>query len=164
MPFGSEGLQAGTGLALSGGGFRATLFHCGALWRLNELGLLRDVARVSSVSGGSITAGALALAWPRLAAAGWSTGALVAELVAPLRAFCRRDVDVPAVLKGALVPGKNVADFVAAQYAEGLFGATTLQDLPDTPTFVFARRSWATGQVLPGRIRSTPSTARSPPA
>jgi|GEM_PF-5896550 len=40
MPFGSEGLQAGLGLALSGGGFRATLFHAGALLRLNQLGYL----------------------------------------------------------------------------------------------------------------------------
>ena len=32
MPFGNEGLEKLTGLALSGGGFRATLFHLGALW------------------------------------------------------------------------------------------------------------------------------------
>ncbi len=34
MPFGSEGLEDLTGLALSGGGFRATLFHLGSFWRL----------------------------------------------------------------------------------------------------------------------------------
>jgi len=66
MPFGSEGPEPGIGLALSGGGFRATLFHCGALWRLNELGYLQKLARVSSVSGGSITAGLLGLKWPKL--------------------------------------------------------------------------------------------------
>jgi hypothetical protein len=33
------------------------LFHLGALWRLNEVGLLRGLVRISSVSGGSITAG-----------------------------------------------------------------------------------------------------------
>jgi Patatin-like phospholipase len=47
-------------LCLSGGGFRAMLFHVGALWRLNELGWLKKLERVSSVSGGSITAGVLA--------------------------------------------------------------------------------------------------------
>lgn len=57
MPFSSEGLQPGIGLALAGGGFRATLFHCGTLWRLNELGYLQKLDRVSSVSAGSITAG-----------------------------------------------------------------------------------------------------------
>ncbi len=30
----------GIALALSGGGFRATLFHLGSLWRLNEMGWL----------------------------------------------------------------------------------------------------------------------------
>jgi predicted acylesterase/phospholipase RssA len=44
------------GLALSGGGFRATLFHLGVLRRLAELDLLRDVSVISSVSGGSILA------------------------------------------------------------------------------------------------------------
>ncbi len=44
------------GLALSGGGFRATLFHLGVLTRLAELDLLRHVAVISSVSGGSILA------------------------------------------------------------------------------------------------------------
>ncbi|WHZ16049.1 MAG: hypothetical protein OJF52_002897 [Nitrospira sp.] len=43
-------------LALSGGGFRATAFHLGVLKRLNELGLLRQVDIISSVSGGSIAA------------------------------------------------------------------------------------------------------------
>jgi NTE family protein len=42
------------GLALSGGGFRASLFHIGLLARLAERGLLRKVEVISSVSGGSI--------------------------------------------------------------------------------------------------------------
>src|SRR5450759_332486 len=55
-------VEPGIGLALSGGGFRAMLFHAGALLRLNELGVLSRVARISSVSGGSIAAGYLD--WP----------------------------------------------------------------------------------------------------
>jgi NTE family protein len=47
-------------LALSGGGFRATLFHLGSLRRLNELGLISSAAAISSVSGGSIMAACLA--------------------------------------------------------------------------------------------------------
>lgn len=42
------------GLALSGGGFRASFFHIGVLARLAELDLLREVEVISSVSGGSI--------------------------------------------------------------------------------------------------------------
>lgn len=42
------------GLALSGGGFRAALYHVGVLARLAELDVLRHVEALSCVSGGSI--------------------------------------------------------------------------------------------------------------
>ncbi|MEF8732984.1 MAG: patatin-like phospholipase family protein [Candidatus Accumulibacter meliphilus] len=42
------------GLALSGGGFRASLYHIGVLARLAELDVLRNVEVISCVSGGSI--------------------------------------------------------------------------------------------------------------
>ncbi|CAI8786629.1 patatin-like phospholipase family protein [Methylococcus capsulatus] len=42
------------GLALSGGGFRAALFHLGVLAKMAELDLLRHVQMLSTVSGGSI--------------------------------------------------------------------------------------------------------------
>src|SRR6516165_3718974 len=54
-------------LCLSGGGFRAALFHLGALRRLNELGILSRVDTIASVSGGSILAAHLATRmrpWP----------------------------------------------------------------------------------------------------
>ncbi len=145
MPFGSEGLESGVGLALSGGGFRATLFHCGAVWRLNEFGYLPRLARVSSVSGGSITAGLLGLKWDKLRAASWSQQAFTQEIVEPLRDFCRRSVDVPSIVKGILVPGKSISDFVADEYADGLFGAASLQQLPDVPHFIFNTTNLATG-------------------
>ncbi len=56
----APGQTLDVGLALSGGGFRATLFHLGSLTRLNELGWLRRLDIVTSVSGGSIIAGLLA--------------------------------------------------------------------------------------------------------
>ena len=59
--------ETGIALCLSGGGYRAMLFHVGVLWRLNEWRYLPRLARVSSVSGGSITAGVLGLAWSKLA-------------------------------------------------------------------------------------------------
>jgi predicted acylesterase/phospholipase RssA len=42
------------GLALSGGGFRASFFHLGAMARLAEVDALRSVDVLSTVSGGSI--------------------------------------------------------------------------------------------------------------
>lgn len=42
------------GVALSGGGFRASLFHIGVLARLAEMDILKHVHVISTVSGGSI--------------------------------------------------------------------------------------------------------------
>lgn len=42
------------GLALSGGGFRASFYHIGVLAQMAEQGLLRHVEAISTVSGGSI--------------------------------------------------------------------------------------------------------------
>lgn len=42
------------GLALSGGGFRASLFHIGVLAKMAELNMLKEVQVISMVSGGSI--------------------------------------------------------------------------------------------------------------
>jgi predicted acylesterase/phospholipase RssA len=53
------------GLALSGGGFRATLFHLGVVRFLFEVNRLESVKLVSSVSGGSILAAHLILNWKK---------------------------------------------------------------------------------------------------
>lgn len=42
------------GLALSGGGYRATAYHIGTLKMLNELGILKNIDVISCISGGSI--------------------------------------------------------------------------------------------------------------
>ena len=85
--------EPGTALCLSGGGYRAMVFHIGVLWRLYEAGLLGSLKRISSVSGGSITAGVLALKWRRLSfdPARLSGDDFVPEVVAPVRAPRRRD-------------------------------------------------------------------------
>jgi hypothetical protein len=48
------------GIALSGGGFRATVYGLGALLYLVDSGLNKQVTSISSVSGGSITNGYVA--------------------------------------------------------------------------------------------------------
>src|SRR5437879_10945010 len=59
----SREARDGIALCLSGGGFRAALFHLGALRRLNELGFLSKMRTISSVSGGSVANGLLARLW-----------------------------------------------------------------------------------------------------
>jgi len=56
----------GIGLCRSGGGYRAALFHLGALKRLNEFGVLAKRKTISSVAGGSIISAYLATRMPRL--------------------------------------------------------------------------------------------------
>lgn len=51
------------GLALSGGGFRATLFHLGLIRALYRSDALSRVGEIASVSGGSVIAAHLALHW-----------------------------------------------------------------------------------------------------
>jgi predicted acylesterase/phospholipase RssA len=53
------------GLALSGGGFWASLYHLGLLRLLRDAGILSRVTHITSVSGGSIMAAHLALNWDR---------------------------------------------------------------------------------------------------
>jgi NTE family protein len=146
------GVEAGTiedGIAvcLSGGGYRAMLFHLGSLWRLNEAGLLRRLDRVSSVSGGSITAGQLGAAWDTLDFDSRDVArAFVSAVVEPIRTLARRTVDQSSIWGGLVLPG-SVAEQVAAAYAKHLFGRLTLQDLPSTPRFVINATNVQTGAL-----------------
>ena len=132
----SERPAPGVGLCLSGGGYRAMLFHLGALWRLNEAAYLKRIDRISSVSGGSIAAGMLASAWERLDFHEGVARRLVEEVVQPVRRLASKTIDVKAIVLGLLLPG-DAADRAAAEYRRYLFQDTTLQDIPDTPRFVF---------------------------
>jgi NTE family protein len=144
---GDERVEPGIALCLSGGGYRAMLFHVGALWRLNELGYLRRLARVSSVSGGSITAGTLALHWDELGfdADGVAAG-FVDQLAEPIRALAGRTVDEVSIAAGLLTPG-TVAEKVAGAYRKHLFGDATLQALPNEPRFVINATNLQTGAL-----------------
>ncbi len=132
--------KPGMALCLSGGGYRAMVFHLGTLWRLNELGLLRGLAKVSSVSGGSITAGMLGLRWNRLEFNAANTATNLEQLVVnPIRSLAGTTIDTGSIIMGILLPRRSVADEVADAYREHLFGNATLQDLPsdsEGPRFV----------------------------
>lgn len=141
-------VQPGAALCLSGGGYRAMVFHLGALWRLNEAGYLRSLKRVSSVSGGSITSGMLGLKWKELQ---FSNGIAsnYEELVAgPVMRFAENTIDVGSIIEGILFPRKSIADEIAGSYRKHLFSNATLQDLPtddEGPRFVINATNVQTG-------------------
>jgi NTE family protein len=62
-------------LALSGGGFRASIFHLGVLKRLAELGWLPRVDALSTVSGGSIIGAFAVIHWQEWLQAGGDAAA-----------------------------------------------------------------------------------------
>ena len=129
--------QEGVALCLSGGGFRATLFHIGAFWRLNEFGYLPKLEMISSVSGGSISSAWLGTCWKKLDfdKAGVA-GNFVETYVNPLRAFTSKRLDAGIILLGIFNPFSSIGQQLIQSYRKSLFGSLTLQDLPDRPRFV----------------------------
>lgn len=116
------------GLCLSGGGFRAMLFHAGALWRLNRAGVLPQLDRISSVSGGSIVAGLLGLRWRELDFVNSVARQYQKLVVDPLLEFASETIDIGSALGGVLLPG-SVSRRISSKYRR-LYGDATLQDLP----------------------------------
>jgi NTE family protein len=140
-------VKPGAGLCLSGGGYRAMVFHLGALWRLYEAGLLNRFKRISSVSGGSITAAVLGLKWKELS---FDPAKIeqdfVPKVVAPVRGLAGETLDAEAIILGLVLPG-SISDRVAAAYDKHLFAEATLQDLPDEPRFVINATNLQSGAL-----------------
>lgn len=125
------------GLALSGGGTRAMVFHLGVLLRFAQQDFLENVVRISSVSGGSLIAALIfsrnKLAWP-------SSQQFRLEVYPSLRSLLTTTdlFSFSAVSRHVgqwpLVPfnrGRIVANLLEKRWK--VFGK--LQDLPDTPAW-----------------------------
>jgi len=131
------------GLALSGGGFRATLYHLGLVRFLRDAGLLRQVTHITSVSGGSIIAAHLALNWDLY------TGSVkdFDQAASNLLAFTRLDVRNRIVRRfplGLLLRGPRWllglsnrqltrTGLLEKQYEKNLYGDKSLFELPERP-------------------------------
>src|SRR3954468_13361653 len=137
-----RGPAPGIGICVSGGGYRAMLFHLGAFLRMFELGLLQKASRISSVSGGSITSAKVALEWSKLK----TRQDFFDHVVDPIRRVAATTIDLPAIAQGLVLPG-SVADYVARAYRKHLFGEATLQHLPDAPEFVINATNVETGTL-----------------
>ncbi|MEO8160708.1 MAG: patatin-like phospholipase family protein [Arenimonas sp.] len=135
-----------TALCLSGGGYRAAIFHLGAMLRLHEREELHGVEMFSAVSGGSIALAWLAqcfLSGRDEADEGFDEwcgridfGAVVLE---PFRTICARDLRSAAVLATLTFnwfwPSPRVR--LLERGYQRFLGETTLAQLPASPAFVF---------------------------
>jgi predicted acylesterase/phospholipase RssA len=119
------------GLCLSGGGYRAMLFHAGVALRLYEVQRLQSFNSLSGVSGGAITAAWLGLRWNDLFVAGEpETQRFNRLIIEPLRSLARETIDIPAIAKGVLLPG-SASGYLADALDQHLFRGATLADLPE---------------------------------
>ena len=131
------------GLALSGGGFRATLYHLGVIRYLRDCHVLEQIGDIAAVSGGSVLAAHLVLNWDRY------TGgdADFAEAAHEIVRFVQHDVRnrivrrlpllFPIRLVGKLT-GWHDARFtpnalLERVYRQFLYGDRRLCELPERP-------------------------------
>jgi NTE family protein len=126
--------KGGMCLALSGGGFRATLFHLGAIRRLSELGALDNLASITGVSGGGIMLMALSEAMIR------QGGRLtdVEDLARIVHGLVTYNLRRTIFLK-RLLPQNWATPFghLVARELEKHVGNHNLRDLPATPNLMF---------------------------
>jgi NTE family protein len=134
-------------LALSGGGFRATVFHLGGLARLAEEERLEEVNYLSTVSGGSLCAG-LVFARNNFL---WPTSSEYKQQVLPQV----REVMTQKDLKGALIRRiltrffeitDTRADDLSILMQEHWGIDITLEDLPETPRWMINATCYETGK------------------
>ena len=136
----SRAARDGIALCLSGGGFRAALFHMGALRRLNELGVLSKVKTISSVSGGSIIAAHLAdriRVWPQPGERVMDWDATIAH---PFKETTGKDFRTGPILRRFLpwnwFRPSTAVEALAALYEQRLT-RLRLGELPEHPRFIF---------------------------
>jgi predicted acylesterase/phospholipase RssA len=132
------------GLAFSGGGFRATLFHLGMVRLLREANILPGVTHVTSVSGGSILAAHLVLNWHRYTGTLKEFDAAAAELIRFIQMDLRNCVmrryplalPLRALRRLALLgPVRQLTrtGLLEYHYEKYLYGKTCLFQLPERP-------------------------------
>ncbi|SNX55945.1 NTE family protein [Streptomyces sp. TLI_55] len=134
-------------LALSGGGFRATLSALGVIRLLADAGMLRDLRYASSVSGGSIANGLLAAHWAALRQQGFTTAAVDELLVEPTLERITSLSLKKALLRGlwrTLGPATRT-DLLARRLDEWFFHGTGLADLDPQVRWILNAANLTTG-------------------
>lgn len=134
-------------LALSGGGFRATVFHLGVLARLAEENHLEDVTFLSTVSGGSLCVGLIhALNGNR-----WPTSEQYLQSVAPQARHVLTTKDLQGAMLTRVLSALwgifgTRADDLSALMQEQWGVTASLRDLPEHPRWMINATCYETGK------------------
>lgn len=134
------------GLALSGGGFRATVFHLGVLARLAEQNLLEQVVMVSTVSIGSLCAGLIhaksAFAWP-------SSRPLIEQVISQVRdLLTTKDLQLEFIWRIVRSPFsifQSRANYLSSLLRDEWGVTASLRDLPKQPRWLINATTYETG-------------------
>ena len=131
------------GLALSGGGFRASLYHLGLLRFLRDAGALSQVTHITAVSGGSIIAAHVVLNWERYNGSPNEFDAAAAEFLSFVRMDVRNRITrrfpltVPIRWPRRMLGKSNRkltrTGLLEFHYERYLYGDTSLFELPERP-------------------------------
>lgn len=131
------------GISLSGGGFRATLYHLGVIRFLRDAGALQQVTDIASVSGGSVLAAHLALNWDRYTGDDSSFDAAAMEVVKFVQFDVRNHIlrrlplQLPLQVLARLHlwnPRKLTPNAILERYYERrLYGDRCVYELPENP-------------------------------
>lgn len=130
------------GLALSGGGLRACLYHLGLVRFLRDAGILPQVTHITSVSGGSVFAAHLALNWDRYNGSDNEFDSAASEMLSFVRVDVRnrilRRFPMAIPLRWSLrllgLPSRKLSRTGLLEYHyDSLYGQTSLFELPEKP-------------------------------
>ncbi|MCL2083477.1 MAG: patatin-like phospholipase family protein [Oscillospiraceae bacterium] len=134
------------GIALSGGGIRAAIFHLGVLKYMSQVGLFDRIANISSVSGASLCVGTIFAANGNI----WPNGRTFLKTVLP--EVCSRilgnDIQKSALLRLPVSPRywHNKVGLIA-KMLEKKWGITgTLQDISPFPYWEINCTAFETGK------------------
>lgn len=132
-----DGQMKRIGLALSGGGFRATAFHLGVFRKLNDIGILWNLDVLSCVSGGSIAGAYLA--------ANWGDNTALDRLETYLRTT---SIAVSSFVAGILDPFESRLEKLAKTYDRDLFHGKRLDELNNGPRLYINATNLASGNMF----------------
>ena len=135
------------GIALSGGGVRAAVFHLGVLGRLAEDELLEKITHISTVSGGTLVTGLVY----SVAGNKWPTSDFFLNkcLVQTRYYLTKKDIQLNAIFWGILQPSAFIqkrANLISKSIQNCWKISGNLNDIPRQPRWILNATTYESGK------------------